>query len=192
MRPSIPPELQNIAARVQEQVEAEFSSPGEFDPDQYTRRIEQIWDEQPEEKRKLRDELQPKLQEYIEASESARQGRDDRLIQVRSIIRDGAYVAYGDVIVAPVEDQFDVLSIEMTNGANHDLSTDEIITALKEIDEKYGIDILDAGFDYVVFRLIEIPDGEEAELFRQQLLGLCPDLVETPADLSEKIELWWD
>ncbi len=191
-RPAIPPELIKTTEKIQNKVKAEFSSAGEFDLEQYIHRIRELWKEEPEEVRAKMEAFQPELQAYINASEKASRQKRDRLAQVRSLLKGKPFVAYGSVIVAPFEDQFEILRIEMTTGDNYGISTDAIITELKKIDQVYGIDILDAGFDYVVFRLLNIPEGEDAKSLGQQLLDLCPDLFEAPSDLSEKIELWWD
>jgi hypothetical protein len=102
-------------------------------------------------------------------------------------------MAYGDVVVAPAIDQFDILLIEQTNGANRGLLTEDIISSLEQLNDRYGLDIVNAGFDHVTFILKRIPTGDEAEDLGQSLLRLCPDLGEAPKDMAEgKVSLWWD
>jgi hypothetical protein len=191
-RPSIPAELMKTTEKIQKKVEAEFSSAGTFDTERYINRIRELWDEEPEEIRAKMEAYQPEIQAYVEASEEVSSQKHDRLALVRSILQGRPLFAYGNVIVAPVEDPFEILEIERTNGANHGLSTDAIIAELRKIDREHGIDIIDVGFDFVVFRLLNVPEDEDAEPLAQQLLDLCPDLSEAPSDLSKKIELWWD
>jgi hypothetical protein len=191
-RPSIPADLIKTTEKIQKKVEIEFGSASSFDPEKYFHRIRELWDEESEEVRAKMEAFQPEIQSYVEAAEGATRQKYDRLENVRSIIKGRPFYAYGNVIVAPVEDPFKVLEIERTNGANYGISTDALITELRGIDKDHGIDILDAGFDFVVFRLLKIPDGVEAVSLEQKLLDLCPDLSEDLSDISENIELWWD
>jgi hypothetical protein len=191
-RPSIPADLIKTTDKIEKRLKAEFGSVNNFDLERYFKRIRELWDEEPEEVRERMETFQSEVQAYIEAEEEFWSQKHDRLAQVRSILQGRPFFAYGNVIVAPVEDPFEILELERTNGANYGHSTDAIITELRKINKEHGIDILDAGFDFVVFRLLNVPEGEDAESLGQQLLDLCPDLSEAPSDLSEKIELWWD
>ncbi|MGD8849282.1 MAG: DUF4253 domain-containing protein [Anaerolineales bacterium] len=191
-RPSIPADLIKTTMKIEKRLKAEFGSANHFDIERYFNRIRELWDEEPEEVRERMEAFQPEVQAYIEAEEEFWRQKRDRLAQVRSILQGRPFFAYGNVIVAPVEDPFEILEMERTNGANYGLSTDAIVTELRKIDKEHGIDILDAGFDFVIFRLLNVPEGEDAESLGEQLLDLCPDLLEAPSDLSEKLELWWD
>ncbi len=125
------------------------------------------------------------------------------LNQVRNILRGEQLFAYkadlteldfsNSIIVAPTADQFDILRYEHTDAANYWLDTEEVISELKILDEKYGIDITGAGMDCVVFIMKRVPMGEEARELGQWLLDFCPDLYELPEKFPEgEVFLWWD
>lgn len=127
----------------------------------------------------------------------------ETLNQVRNILRSEQLIAYkadlteldfsNSIIVAPTIDQFDILRYEHTDAANYWLDTEEVISELKILDEKYGIDITGAGMDSVVLILKRVPQGEEANELGQWLLDFCPDLYELPEKFPEgEVFLWWD
>ncbi len=191
--PSIPPELNKTTEKIRKQVEEEFGNQTEFNVDKYIDRIRQLWEEEPEEVRLAMEAFQPEIQAYVDAPREAVKQRLDRLFRVRPILKGRPFFAYGNVIVAPVEDQFEALRIEKTNGDNYGLSTEDIITSLRQVDQEFGIDIINAGFDSVTFSLDKVPTGINAEQLGEFLFNLCPDLLEPPFEFPDgMIQLWWD
>jgi hypothetical protein len=148
---------------------------------------------EPEHLRAELEEMKPQLEQLGAAPDRAAKARQERLNDVRDLLKGTPFMAYGDVVVAPAIDQFDILLIEQTNGANRGLLTEDIISSLEQLNDRYGLDIVNAGFDHVTFILKRIPTGDEAEDLGQSLLRLCPDLGEAPKDMAEgKVSLWWD
>jgi len=97
------------------------------------------------------------------------------------------------IVVAPITDQFEILRIERTYANNHDLTTEQIITRLKHIDDLYGIDITGASSSVVEFTLKSRPTGREARDLKKFLLDLAPDIYAPPFRFSKaSIALWWD
>ena len=190
--PPTPKEVEEANQRIAEKLKPEFSGNGIFDIDRYAQRVQELWQEEPLQTQQTFEAIKPELEAFAEALQSAEHQKYARLKQVRAHLQGKQYFAYGDVIVAPTEDQFKILEIEMTSGNNFEISTEKLITELKKIDSKYGIDLLAAGFDFVIFRLVNVPAGEEAEALGKHLVDICPDLYDPPDDLSAEIELWWD
>jgi hypothetical protein len=132
---------------------------------------------------------------------------DPLLWKVRELLKDKPVVAYranlswmafdvafaGLLVVAPTADQYDVLRVEETNGANYELGTEDVIERLKELDTKFGVDVIGADFAVVEFMLGRIPEGQEAIKLGEWLLDFCPDLGEAPTEFNKgRVALWWD
>ncbi|MEO3946051.1 DUF4253 domain-containing protein [Gorillibacterium sp. CAU 1737] len=105
-----------------------------------------------------------------------------------------------EVVVARGETPFDILRLAQTDAANYDLSTEDIITKLKELDRRYGIRIYAAETECVGFELLKQPSDIEA--FAEELYAFCPDLVDQGVGTMEQLiaylkedrylHLWWD
>lgn len=181
--------MDKIASRVNEEMRAD----DDFDIDVYAARVQELWQMEPKHLRAELEEMKPQLDQLGAAPDRAAKARQERLNEVRDLLKGTPFMAYGDVVVAPAIDQFDILLIEQTNGANRGLLTEDIISSLEQLNDRYGLDIVNAGFDHVTFILKRIPTGDEAEDLGQSLLRLCPDLGEAPKDMAEgKVRLWWD
>ncbi len=125
----------------------------------------------------------------------------DRLTKIRDTLRSEKIVAYLDgpvefptgIVVASTSDQYDTLRIERTEAGNYGMGTEDVIAKLEILDEKYGIDIVQAGNANVQFVLKRIPKGNEARELERWLLDFCPDLDVYPQDLAGgRVSLWWD
>lgn len=190
--PPTPDAVRRAADRIAQRISSEMKG-SRFDLDAYQRRAAELWQMEPDEVRAAQKDLQQEFVKYQRSLEEAQSIKENRLAAVRSLLEGQPYIAYGDVVVAPIEDQFDIPLIEGTNAANYGLQTHGIIEALRSIDEDFGVDVLDAGFDFVRFRLVRIPEGEEAKKLFKYLLGVCPDFEQDEDSLSDGIvNLWWD
>ncbi|OGF64677.1 MAG: hypothetical protein A2Y62_08265 [Candidatus Fischerbacteria bacterium RBG_13_37_8] len=97
-------------------------------------------------------------------------------------------------------DKYEVLRLMQTNGANYDLSTEDVIAKLKEWEARYPFELFGADFDWVEVDLKEVPSDIEA--FAHEVHEFCPDVVEQGTETVEaladeisrrkKIYLWWD
>ncbi|WP_058300914.1 DUF4253 domain-containing protein [Gorillibacterium timonense] len=105
-----------------------------------------------------------------------------------------------EVVVAKGETPFDSLRLAQTDAANYDLSTEDIITKLKELDRRYGIRLYAVQTDSVGFELLRQPTNLQA--FAEELYAFCPDLVDQGVGSIEHLidylkdhrdlHLWWD
>lgn len=105
-----------------------------------------------------------------------------------------------EVVVAKGETPFDILRLAQTDAANYDLSTEDIVTKLKELDRRYGIRLYAAQTDSVGFELLRQPTNPES--FAEELYAFCPDLVDQGVGSVEHLaaylkdhrdlHLWWD
>jgi hypothetical protein len=190
--PSIPEEIREIAERIADEASS-LAHGNLFDLDVYLERSQELWQQQPVDVQAAQKRFQQAMDDYRNSFLEAENLKGDRLASVRSRLKGRPYTAYGDVVVAPTDDQYDILRVEQTNGANYGLQTEDIIDALKSTDQQFGVDILDAGFDFVRFSLATPPSDEELEQFNAGLLQLCPDLEGEENILVESvIQLWWD
>lgn len=191
-RPSLPEEIKATAERIAAQASSEWDG-GQFDLEAYLQRAQELWQREPPEVQAVQKRYQEELVEYQTRLQEVGQSGEDRLAAVRAHLHGRPFTAYGDVIVAPTDNQYDVLRIEETNGANYGLQTEDLIRWLRGIEERYGLQILDAGFDFVRFELGEVPAGEDALELMADLLQLCPDLEGEDDPLGEGVvQLWWD
>ncbi len=102
--------------------------------------------------------------------------------------------------VLKTSDQFEILRIMGTNGANYDLTTNDIIAKVQGWDNDYGFEILGAGMDFIEGRLGKTPD--EIPAFAKEIYAFCPDIVDQGVGTVEKLEqliqqdlflfCWWD
>lgn len=104
------------------------------------------------------------------------------------------------VAVLRSSDPFDALRAMGTNGTNHGIDTDGIITRLTEWDRRYGLTLLGAGDDWVEVELGRAPSDWGA--FAREVYELCPDVVDQGTETvdalaAEMMEarivfLWWN
>lgn len=104
------------------------------------------------------------------------------------------------ITILKTNDQFDILRFRKTNGANYDIDTDGIIAKLSEWNDKYGLHIIGADFDWVSFELHSLP--EDMEAFGEEVYEFCPDSVDQGFETVERlvqaisywqyVQLWWD
>ncbi len=105
-----------------------------------------------------------------------------------------------ELIVVETRDQLDFLRWAESDGINYDLDTEDIIAKLQSYHDQFGINILQAATDTVVFRLLALPDDLMA--FAHDLYEFCPDIVDQGCgsvakladivDRTQKVFLWWD
>ncbi|WP_313203684.1 DUF4253 domain-containing protein [Stenotrophomonas sp.] len=105
-----------------------------------------------------------------------------------------------ELVVAPGQDQFDIVRLAATDAVNHDMTADQIIEELKRWDGQFGIDIWQAETDTVQLKLKSIP--EDLPEFSQRLYEFCPDIVDQGVGDIESLQagikqegvivLWWD
>jgi hypothetical protein len=190
--PSLPEEIRETAERIADQVSAKINW-NKFDMDEYIKLSQELWQLETNEEQEILRQFSEEFLAYQDSLQEAKRIKEDRLAAVRDHLQGKPYLAYGDVKVAPTDDQFDILRIEETNGGNYDLHTADIINSLKLIDKQFNIDILDAGFDFVKFRLNQIPTNKELEGFVNNLHKLCPDFEENEEELKHgTVYMWWD
>ncbi len=105
-----------------------------------------------------------------------------------------------ELVVGPGGSQFAIPRLARTDGANYDLTTEDIVARLEEYDRDHGIVITRATADAVEFNLRRTPPDLAA--FAADLYAFCPDIVDQGSGsveaLAEGIEivgavfLWWD
>ncbi len=189
----LPSDLKEAMERISKIAGSEMPSSEEFDIDSYSARIRELFEEENDEVKASLESISPELVELVDYPLRKRKQWRSRLEAVRKLLEESPYVAYGDVIVAPTNDQFNILRIEETNGNNYEIDTEDIISALRTIHDEHGATILTAGFDNVSFEIERPPIGDQATLLGKSLIQLCPDLFEPPKEFPEGIvALWWD
>lgn len=97
-------------------------------------------------------------------------------------------------------DEYEILRVKHTNGYNYDIDSQEIITKLKEWDNRYQLEIVGADFDWFEAEFLKTPDNMIA--FAEEVYEFCPDVVEQGTETVEKlaeemkreqtIYCWWD
>ena len=141
----------------------------------------------------LYEEYQVVTKQFAEYSDIPYQRQQEKIAkrkQVQVLLKGKPYKVYGNIIVAPITNQFQLLKKLNTNGANVGLSTEDIIKKLKQYDKKYGITIQNAGFDFVTFSFATIPEDKIA--LKEDLLAFCPSMEEEINFDLNLLKLWWD
>lgn len=105
-----------------------------------------------------------------------------------------------ELVLARGNDQFDILRLAATDGINYGLTTEGIVTRLKNWDKQFGISIWQAETDTVQMDMKNKPLN--LSTFSKDLYEFCPDIVDQgTGDLqslenelreSGAIYLWWD
>lgn len=98
------------------------------------------------------------------------------------------------------DDRFEILRVMQTGGVNYDVFPKDVQERLREWDERFGIDILGAGFDWAQAEFVNKPDDMDA--FAAEVYEFCPDVVEQGSGSVEALAkemsdtnsvfLWWD
>jgi hypothetical protein len=96
--------------------------------------------------------------------------------------------------------QFDIVRLRGTNGANYNVGNDDIVNNLVKWNEQFGLDIIGADIDWVSFELHELP--EDMTSFANELYEFCPDVIDQGFEDIDAligaisywrfIQLWWD
>ncbi len=121
--------------------------------------------------------------------------REDPVVVYRTDLHWMTYdVAIAEtLVIAPGEDQFEILDVERTHGANWGFETEDLKAELKRLDHEYGLDVIGADFDTLEFLLQRSPEGDEIQRLGERLFEFCPDIGEVPRDFSKRrVALYWD
>ncbi|WP_168188864.1 DUF4253 domain-containing protein [Thermoflavimicrobium daqui] len=105
-----------------------------------------------------------------------------------------------ELVIGYGKSQWDILRIARTDAANYNINTEDLITKLSQYHQQFGIDILQAETDTVLFDFIQLPNDLRA--FCEDCYRFCPDIVDqgfgSIEDFMEAVEvvlfvrLWWD
>lgn len=126
----------------------------------------------------------------------------------------------GKIILIKGSSQYDILTIQLTNGTNYDLSNRDIVQRLQKWENICCFQILGADFDWVELQFENLPS--DLNTFAEEIYQFCPDTLEqgyvgeslteeanwedlekaleeqTPTDLAQyllrtkNLFLWWD
>jgi len=98
-------------------------------------------------------------------------------------------------------DQFDILRLEETNGANYSIENEDVIDKLQEWNTKFPFEIIAADFDFVEAVFIKNPTDYIYD-FSEEVYKFCPDVVDQGTGsvkelanqmrISGTLYLWWD
>lgn len=110
------------------------------------------------------------------------------------------YIDPSTITIIKSTDYFDILRIQRTDGINYGLENKDIIEKLTDWDNRYGIEILGADYDWIDIELKNNIDNIPA--FAQEVYEFCPDAVDQGVGEIEELEniireyrrlfLWWD
>lgn len=105
-----------------------------------------------------------------------------------------------EVCVMFALDDMDILRYEQTDGINYDITTDSLISVLREWSKELGLTVVGASSDWVDATIEKEPSDWNA--LAAKVYMFCPDVVEQGAGsveaLAEEMKrnktlyLWWD
>ncbi len=97
-------------------------------------------------------------------------------------------------------DQYEILRIMHTDGDDYDISNQDVIDWLKELERKAPFEIIGADSDWVEIEFKTLP--KDLKAFAEEVYDFCPDAVDqgpgSVEDLVKEIRktnrlfLWWD
>lgn len=110
-------------------------------------------------------------------------------------------VARVELAVGLGKSKFDIVRLARTRGVNYDVTTEDVVQALREFDAEIGIEIDFATDDSVSFTLLSTP-ADKVEL-SGKIVKLCPNIKETldkknfdlfveGLEKGHSVSLWWD
>lgn len=107
-----------------------------------------------------------------------------------------------EVVIGRGKYQWDKLRIARTIACTFDWITDDAISKLKQLGEKYGINIFHAETDDVGIEFSSCPQLEDLDHLCQEIYKFCPDIMHQGGDSAEDlkkviettgyIHFWWD
>ena len=106
-----------------------------------------------------------------------------------------------EIGLVPLRDQFAVVRLVGTNGANHDVSTGAVVAWLRELERDAPFILTGIGYDHLEGRFLQ-PVGADADSIASRMHRFCPDVVEqgtgSVRELANEISrlntffCWWD
>lgn len=118
----------------------------------------------------------------------------------RAYLRDDGFGVAPDKIAVVQVDDLGYLGIVRTDGINHDIDHDKVLERYRQWHQKYGLQLVGAGRDWLEARMANPPTDWKA--FAQEVHAFCPDLVEQGTGSvdalakemqdSNVLYLWWD
>lgn len=132
------------------------------------------------------------------------------LANARRVLKETDYVAFlndenfgfgpDKVVVLKSADAYDYFAIVRTNGINYDLDHPSVLARYRSWDQKYGLKLVGAGFDWLEAEFVGAPDNWE--VFAGEVYEFCPDVVDQGAGdvealaqemkRTDTVYLWWD
>ncbi|MCL6457858.1 MAG: DUF4253 domain-containing protein, partial [Gorillibacterium sp.] len=97
-----------------------------------------------------------------------------------------------EVVIGKSESSFDILRLAQTDAAQYDLSTEDLIAKLRDLDLRYGIRIYAAESDSIGFELQSVP--EDLPALAAELHVFCPsaEIVGHPEQLAAHLQVTRD
>ncbi|WP_141533750.1 DUF4253 domain-containing protein, partial [Bacillus cereus] len=74
--------------------------------------------------------------------------------------------------------QFDILTIQQTNGVNYEVSNIDVIFKLRKWNDRYPFIMIGADHERVDAIFSVLPTDEEMQSLAQEMYEFCPDIVE--------------
>lgn len=125
---------------------------------------------------------------------------DGNYIFLKNLDFDDNWNSLYDVTIVKANNQYDVLKIMNTEGVNYDVTNEQVISKIKEWDEKVGLKIIVADVSRIEAYISKLPN--DLDEFTQEVYELCPDVIEQGyGDMDEMIKdyktnkyfwMWWD
>lgn len=104
-----------------------------------------------------------------------------------------------ELAVGKGDSQFDILRLAKTDACNYDMSTEDLIAPLEDLDRRFGIDIFQAEADRIAILFKSLPSDMKS--LAKELFEYCEDLSQCDIDEDDLIEIlqtgqsisfWWD
>lgn len=126
----------------------------------------------------LAAQLQPELKRHgTQALVTATDPKEFSYIFGEGVLAEkGEYEKEALVVFFQSETPEPLFWVRGTNGENYDLTTDKILSRLKEWAERCEFSVLGAGFDWVELRFKTLPVNVEE--FAEEVYDFCPDTLD--------------
>ncbi|SHM82977.1 DUF4253 domain-containing protein [Polaribacter sp. KT 15] len=98
------------------------------------------------------------------------------------------------------KNDLDILRYRRTDGINHDLENQDIVSKISEWNDKFGLNIIGCGRDWLELEFKKMP--ADLDEFSKEVYEFCPDSVDQGVGEIENLKLmikqmnglwlWWD
>ena len=102
--------------------------------------------------------------------------KEGNYLFLTNIDYDDDWNEFYDLVILPVDDQYELIELIGTDGVNEDVTTEDIITQMKAWDEQVGFEIIYVDYSGIDAHIDHMPEDPDA--FAEEVFDFCPWIIE--------------